>query len=129
MSLSGQITAKLVGETALAAMFVLGAVLLLIWAPATVPWWIQVLASILLLIPPLVFMVACALRHARGGTTDLELVDGDRSLTMTNIRPVEMAAAIRQASAWHRRLPMAMPAGTVVGNPAELRDVREDRTA
>lgn len=126
MSLDARVTAKFIGETALAALLLVFATFAA-WSP--LPSWLKLLVFIPTIGAPTFLVVAAALRYLQGGATDVEIVDGQRRFSATGIRFTDLADAIRQGLSWHRRLPMARPAGRVLGNPADPTAVQEDVTA
>lgn len=126
MSFDARVTARLIGESALAAMllaFALGVA----WSP--IPTSLKVLLFIPTVGAPTFMVIAAALRHLQGGATDLEIVDDHRRFSATAIRFSDLADAIKQALTWHRRLPMVLPVGPVFGNPSDPNAVREDAAA
>lgn len=126
MSFDARVTAKLIGENALAAVLLAFAVAA---AWSAIPTWLKLLLFLPTVGAPTFTVIVAALRHLRGGASDIEIVDGHRRFSATAIRLNDLADAIRQALTWHRRLPMVVPVGPVLGNPADPNAVREDAAA
>ena len=126
MSLDARVTARLVGETALAGLL-LATAGVAAWAP--MPAWLKLVVFIPTLGAPTFMVVAAALRHLQGGASDVEVVDGPRRFSVTSLRFGDLAATMTNALAWHRRPPLAMPAGRLIGNPADPASVQPGNTA
>ena len=116
VSFEARVTAKLLGEVALAALLLAFAVLIA-WAP--IPTWLKGLLVIPTVAAPTFMVLAAGIRHLQGGASDIEIVDGSRKFSVTSVRFGDLRDTIAAAMRWHRPPPMVRPAGTVVGRASD----------
>ncbi len=119
--ITARVTANLWGNCAIIVTS-MAALIALAYSP--LPW--PLLVFCFLILAPI--MLGGAYRIYVGGesgTTDLELGDGKRRLSISNI-PLKVAQEVlTRALRIHSRQPLARPSGTVTGNPAERDNVIE----